>query len=96
MQEYNSPVDPDQIGLLDYDLANQFVCFSAAYFTNEPDRFIAIRPTLQHFLGKDFIPHGSMHFGASHWTPDGHAPVKCGIYGCTNPGISGWLNVSLK
>jgi len=80
MQEYDSPVDPDRISLLDYTTANQFVCSSVEYFNTEQDRFNAISAALQHFLGPDFMYHGSMHSDRNYWTPDGHALVKCSLY----------------
>ena len=80
MQAYNSPIKVDEITPHDYDLANLLVCSSVKYFRTESDRFLAIIPRLQPYLGKYFVRQGRIESFDKRWTPAGHATVECGLY----------------
>jgi len=90
MQEYNSPINLDEISLRDYNLANVLVSSSVQYFNNKEDRFSAIKPCLAPYLGQNFTDHATMYSYEKTWTPDGHAKVKCGLYKETEQGYD-WM-----
>jgi hypothetical protein len=90
LQEYNSPINHNEITSLDYGLARQLISSSAQYFKHEGDRLLAIEPCLQPYLGLNFVSKKTMFSSDKHWTPDGCAPVICGLYRMGEPGYK-WM-----
>jgi hypothetical protein len=87
LQEYNSPINLNEITPLDYDLANQLISSSVQYFNEEDDRLLAIEPCLQEYLGQI---RGMKYSTGRNWTLDGYAPVECGLYRQGEPGYR-WM-----
>jgi len=90
MQEYNSPINLNEISRTDYELANRLVCSSVKYFEKQEHRFCDIRPCLYPYLGQYFASQARLYSAERTWTPDGHARVKCGLYAAGEPGYQ-WM-----